>query len=688
MPLRTALVAVALLVFAIPAHADAPLTQGFEDGAPAWAATGMWHVQPDPQTVSVIPAIADELVVLPDGEALPAAVQGSSVAWFGEAATGTYCGIDFATVKQTPQDGCNSSQVQQGALTSPSFSLADVGGAFLVFRAWWEIEAVQADVADQMRVEYSADAGRTWTPSGTLNPLDPAWGGKHQPFSNEGARSSGTWQGYAADISGAAGASSVRVRFVFDSVDQLRNGFRGLLVDGVSIVDPLGATITQPGAGPFTDAPPSLSVDGVRLEQTDDGDWQVNFTLISSHTTTHDVGAEWTVRGQSGLPVDTGHATIPAGQTQTVVHADVTGGDAPYTVTIDNPTGGATIEPGAGSSSTPGGALPLIGLTSVGAAPTGGGNVAVTIEVSLDHPTTTPVTVGYTLTGSDGVLAATGTISVPAGSTSAATTVTLAAEHAPYTVGLSAPTGALLAPGGTTATTSPLTTTPVAGIATVGGQAPGAGEQLVLGVRQGAGPALNGSFQLSVLSGTIRYHRPGRNYTTLSSGSVILPLGSVVDATDGHAVITVEVDAQHTLQQAELWEGKFGVFQIGNPAVTELRLAGGDYSICVGGSSKKRARKSAGGSVRHLWASTKGRFRTKGRFASATVRGTKWLTDDLCLATRVTVAEGAVAVRDFRRQKTTVVRAGDSLTVGALQSARFKKRRGIHKPKLSGVRPG
>lgn len=678
MALRTALVLAALFLFSATAQADAPLTQGFEDGAPAWSATGMWHVQADPQTVSVIPAIAGQLVVLPDAGALPAAVQGSHAAWFGEAATGTYCGADFATVRQTPQDGCTSAGVQQGTLTSPSFSLEGVGAAFLVFRAWWEIEAVNADIADQMRVEYSADGGATWTSAGLLNPLDPSWGGKHQPFSNEGVRSSASWQSYGADISGAAGSPDVQVRFVFDSVDQLRNGFRGLLVDGLAVVDPLGATITNPDAGSFTDAPPSLSVDDVQLVQDDDGGWHVEFTLLSSHTSSHDVGADWTVKGNSGGTAASGHATIPAGQTKTIVHTDVTGSDAPYTTTIDNPSGGATVAPGSDSSSTSGGSLPLVGLTSVGAAPTGDGMVEVTIGVSLDHPATTDVSVDYTLTGSDGVVAATGTITIPAGSTTATTSVTVSADHAPYTVGLSNSRGGMLSSGATTATTSPL-----AGIANVAPGAGGAGEQLVLGVRQGPGPVLNNTFELSVLSGTIRYHRPGEGYQTLASGSIRLPLGSVVDATNGHAVITVEVDAQHTVQQAELWEGKFGVFQMGNPAVTELRLAGGDYSACAGTSRKKRARKSAGGTVRHLWANAKGRFRTKGRFASATIRGTQWLTEDLCLATRITVAEGIVAVRDFRRAKTRLVRAGDSVTIGALQSARYKKRRGVHPPKLS-----
>jgi hypothetical protein len=653
-PRAALVVAVLLTLLAGTARADAPLTQGFEDGAPAWTATGMWHVQADPQTVSVIPAIADNLVVLPDGGALPAAVEGSSVAWFGEAATGTYCGADFATIKQTPQDGCTSTGVQRGTLTSPSFSLAHVSSAVLVFRAWWEIEAVNADIADQMRVEYSTDDGATWVAAGSLNPLDPSWGGWHQSYSDAGARASASWQAYGADLSGAAGASDVRVRFVFDTVDRLRNGFRGLLIDGLAVVDPLGATITDSTGGSFTDAPPSLSVDGVELVQDHSGDWVVRFTLRSSHTSGHEVGADWSVDGHTGGRAATGHATIPPGETQVVVETVVTGGDAPYSVTIDNPSGGATIAPGAGSSSTPGGALPLIGISSIGAAPAGDGQVTVTIEAALDHAVATDVTADYTVTGSDGVLAATGAITVAAGDTTATKSVTVPAEHAPYTVALSNVQGGLLAPGSTSATTTPL-----AGVASVTPSG-GAGEQLVLGVRQGAAPTLDDSFELSVLSGTVRYHRPGENYTTLSSGSTILPLGSVVDATNGHAVITVEVDAQHTLQQAELWDGKFGVFQVGNPAITELRLAGGDYSACAGSARKKHARKSAGGSVRHLWANAKGRFRTKGRYSAAAVRGTLWVTEDRCDGTLTRVRKGAVAVTDFRTKKTVIVRAGRS----------------------------
>ena len=91
--------AVAVLAFGAGSAlaGSAPLTQGFEDGAPAWQATGMWHAQADPQAIRVAPAIFDKLVTLPDAGFLPAAAHGSEVAWFGQDATGTYCGADYAS---------------------------------------------------------------------------------------------------------------------------------------------------------------------------------------------------------------------------------------------------------------------------------------------------------------------------------------------------------------------------------------------------------------------------------------------------------------------------------------------------------------------------------------------------------------------------------------------------------------
>src|SRR5258706_4614816 len=126
----------------MPARAaTAPLAQGFEDGAPAWSATGMWHDQADPQAIQVSPAINGQLVTLPDAGFLPAPAQGSAAAWFGEASTGTYCGADYATVNQSPNDGCTSTTPQSGTLTAPLFAPADRSIAFLAHCASWESEA-------------------------------------------------------------------------------------------------------------------------------------------------------------------------------------------------------------------------------------------------------------------------------------------------------------------------------------------------------------------------------------------------------------------------------------------------------------------------------------------------------------------------------------------------------------------
>jgi ferric-dicitrate binding protein FerR (iron transport regulator) len=62
--------------------------------------------------------------------------------------------------------------------------------------------------------------------------------------------------------------------------------------------------------------------------------------------------------------------------------------------------------------------------------------------------------------------------------------------------------------------------------------------------------------------------------------------------------------------------------------------------------------------VRRLWGNGKGRFTTKGRYSSATVRGTRWLVQDRCDGTLTRVLRGVVKVKDFRSRKTINVRAG------------------------------
>jgi hypothetical protein len=89
----------------------------------------------------------------------------------------------------------------------------------------------------------------------------------------------------------------------------------------------------------------------------------------------------------------------------------------------------------------------------------------------------------------------------------------------------------------------------------------------------------------------------------------------------------------------------------------ELALNGGDFTGCTDGAARAAAG-PAGKVVRSLWSEGKGRFRTKGKYASASIRGTKWQTTDQCDGTLTSVTEGSILVRDFRLKKNVVVKAG------------------------------
>jgi hypothetical protein len=88
--------------------------------------------------------------------------------------------------------------------------------------------------------------------------------------------------------------------------------------------------------------------------------------------------------------------------------------------------------------------------------------------------------------------------------------------------------------------------------------------------------------------------------------------------------------------------------------LTEMRLTG--QLKCV--SSGRGRVLGAASRSRRLWGHGKGRFRTRGRHSTATVRGTQWLTKDTCSSTTTSVKEGTVVVRDLAKRRNVTVRAG------------------------------
>jgi hypothetical protein len=177
--------------------------------------------------------------------------------------------------------------------------------------------------------------------------------------------------------------------------------------------------------------------------------------------------------------------------------------------------------------------------------------------------------------------------------------------------------------------------------------------QLVLG---GAPvPVFHKTVVVKVVSGKVRIRRPGSTQLVDLQGTDDIPLGSTVDTTQGVVALSAVAKAGGAPQTAKFYEGLFKVTQTGS--ITQLELNQALASCSRGRAAGAAAAKSK---KRHLWGDGKGSFRTKGKYSSATVRGTKWLVQDSCAGTLTRVARGVVAVSDRVRHKTVTVRAGHS----------------------------
>ena len=172
-------------------------------------------------------------------------------------------------------------------------------------------------------------------------------------------------------------------------------------------------------------------------------------------------------------------------------------------------------------------------------------------------------------------------------------------------------------------------------------------------------PVLAKLVNATPVSGTVRVRLPGSRVFVALAEARQIPMGSIVDARKGRVRIT-GTDGRTTFT-AEFYEGMFRITQgrrRGSPV--NIILFGGSFKGCPRAPKAQLSALSKKRSVRHLWGDGKGKFRTVGRFSSATVRGTKWLTDDRCNGTRTRVAKGSVTVRDFVRRKNVVIRAPKS----------------------------
>jgi len=146
-----------------------------------------------------------------------------------------------------------------------------------------------------------------------------------------------------------------------------------------------------------------------------------------------------------------------------------------------------------------------------------------------------------------------------------------------------------------------------------------------------------------------------------------VPLGTELDTTKGSVKLTSPDGSTGTFYQ-----GRFKLLPgLDTPVpgkkskrVIVIVLTGGNFKACprttAAASAKKPKPKPKGKTVRHTWGNAKGSFRTKGRYAAATVRGTLWRTADFCNGTLVTVRRGKVDVFDQVLRRHFLIPAGRS----------------------------
>jgi hypothetical protein len=161
---------------------------------------------------------------------------------------------------------------------------------------------------------------------------------------------------------------------------------------------------------------------------------------------------------------------------------------------------------------------------------------------------------------------------------------------------------------------------------------------------------------VSPKSGRVLVKIPGSNKFVPLADLESVPVGSIIDATNGRVTLT-SADADGVTQTADFYEGRFQIQQKAGSALVTLVLRGGNLSSCPSAGSSASAASRPG---RKLWGSGAGRFRTQGNFGSASVMGTIWLTVDQCNGTFFKVKRGVVTVTDFVLHKTVSVPAGKS----------------------------
>lgn len=218
---------------------DVFFEDGFEDGL-AWEASGFWNRTTGQGIVNA--AYPTYVSLAPDDEsegALPTAAEGTRYAWYGQPSAGNFLGEQQSG--DAEKSGGTSVGPNSGTLASPSFVVpSGASAASLGFDTWFEIESVNPNDQgfDLMIVAVENLATGELVELARLNPqVDPELEERsHIPFTSGGFNRRPVHRPVSLDLGGFIG-EEIRIVYVFDTVDNLYNGFRGWIVDDVEVVE-------------------------------------------------------------------------------------------------------------------------------------------------------------------------------------------------------------------------------------------------------------------------------------------------------------------------------------------------------------------------------------------------------------------------------------------------------------------
>jgi hypothetical protein len=141
-----------------------------------------------------------------------------------------------------------------------------------------------------------------------------------------------------------------------------------------------------------------------------------------------------------------------------------------------------------------------------------------------------------------------------------------------------------------------------------------------------------------------------------------IPVGSLLDATHGIVSVTMATKKNSTTatQIGQFSQGAFFTKQTKTSPLTSAEMTGGGNfkTQCPKPGAKLNLGAAARRPSRQLFANVHGRFRTRGRHSTATVRGTQYLVKESCRGTLTVVMRGRVLVHDIVKHKFTLVKAG------------------------------